>query len=95
MAPYTVTESPGEMCGAPLEGAGEEDWPGSIEAAIAVVEGKGLRLGDAVACIQHAGGKLYYYAPGEESGEAGDAGVSAPGSGAAKPQDSQMAEATH
>lgn len=57
------------MMGPKAEGCdGEEEWPGSIQNAIAILHDKGLTLGVDVASVQNYQGKFFYYAHGDASG---------------------------
>ena len=60
------------LCGKPLSGTGKKAWPGSVDKAVAMVEAQGYVPGKSCRSIQKAGGKLYFYGTGTESGEAGE-----------------------
>merc|ERR1711965_1147144 len=56
--------------GSPMKPQGS--WPGSIEAAMKIVQEKGHVLGGDCAAIQNYKNYLCYYGPGEESGKGGE-----------------------
>jgi TolA-binding protein len=71
-AEYRWTAAPGMICGKSLKGSGDQTWPGTVEKALELIKAAGHIPGKTCQAVQKAGGKVYYYGPGKESGEAGD-----------------------